>query len=150
VRGEVMDEKTVRKIKLLTRNLGRIFASEKDAALEKQFLKYKDDIYFEALERLNQEEPTNTPDYAAIGKEIGELVAKKNLAYGDSFTRTGAVLRAYFPDGIKPDQYDLMSYIVRTSDKFFRLIANNDPAGENPAMDIAGYSILEVGRRKEK
>lgn len=137
-----MDEKTVRKIKLLTRNLGRIFASEKGAAL--------DGIYFEALERLNQEEPTNTPDYAAIGKEIGELVAKKNLAYGDSFTRTGAVLRAYFPDGIKPDQYDLMSYIVRTSDKFFRLIANNDPAGENPAMDIAGYSILEVGRRKEK
>lgn len=137
-----MDEKTVRKIKLLARNLGRVFASEKGAAL--------DGIYFEALERLNQEEPTNAPDYAAIGKEIGELVAKKNLAYGDSFTRTGAVLRAYFPDGIKPDQYDLMSYIVRTSDKFFRLIANNDPAGENPAMDIAGYSILEVGRRKEK
>lgn len=89
----------------------------------------------------------NKPDYAAIGKEIGVLVAAKNKAYGNSFAQSGDVLRVLYPEGVAPYQYDTLLYITRVLDKLFRMAADNDPDGENPAMDIAGYSILEVARR---
>lgn len=88
--------------------------------------------------------------FTEVGRQIGRIVEMKNSAYGDSFAKTTDALNLYFPEGILPDQYDLAAYIVRTSDKFFRLVADNDPEGENPAMDIAGYSILQVAKKLEK
>jgi len=36
--------------------------------------------------------------------------------------------------------------IVRMLDKLSRIARDNDPMGESPYMDIAGYSILALAR----
>jgi hypothetical protein len=82
--------------------------------------------------------------YMEIGKEIGALVDEKNKAYGDSFHKSGEILKILFPDGVAISQYEDMLYIVRVVDKLFRLATDKDAFGENPAKDIAGYSILKA------
>ena len=85
----------------------------------------------------------------AIGTELGELVAAKNLAYGSSFHRIGGILREIYPDGIKPDQYGDMLAIARITDKLFRLATDPDAFAEDPAMDLAGYGILLTDVRRQ-
>ena len=84
--------------------------------------------------------------FSDIGAEVGKLVHDKQLAYGDSFGRSGECLRQMFPEGIKPDQYDDLLTIARILDKLFRLA--NDPCAfdENPYRDIVGYAILGMNR----
>lgn len=81
-------------------------------------------------------------NYQIIGNEIGKLVDEKNEAYGDSFHKSGDILSILYPNGIKPEQYEDMLYVVRVIDKLFRIATAKDAFGENPAKDIAGYSIL--------
>ena len=81
--------------------------------------------------------------YQSVGAKIGATVDEKQIAYGDSFHRSGRVLEVLYPYGIKPNDYENLLYIVRVIDKLFRLATNNDPHGESPARDIAGYSILK-------
>ena len=80
--------------------------------------------------------------YSQRGEEIGKLVERKNIAYGDSFKKSGEILRLLYPDGMKPDQYDDVLAIVRIIDKLFRIATDRDALGESPWEDIAGYSIL--------
>ena len=80
--------------------------------------------------------------YSQRGKEIGELVERKNKAYGDSFAKSGDILRILYPNGIKPDQYDDVLAITRIIDKLFRIATDRDGLDESPWEDIAGYSIL--------
>lgn len=82
--------------------------------------------------------------YEELGKEIGKLVDLKNAAYGDSFRKSGNVLREMYPDGIRPDQYDDALGIVRIIDKMFRIATDKDAFGENPWREIAGYGILKA------
>jgi len=82
--------------------------------------------------------------YADKGTEIGELVERKNRAYGNSFQEAGAIIRILYPNGIRPDQYDDMLAIIRILDKFFRIATHKDALGENPWQDIAGYAILKA------
>ncbi len=84
--------------------------------------------------------------FSDIGAEVGKLVYDKQLAYGDSFGRSGECLRQMFPEGIKPSQYDDLLTIARILDKLFRLA--NDPRAfdENPYRDIVGYAILGMNR----
>ena len=89
-------------------------------------------------------------NYTDIGAEIGKLVEEKQLAYGDSFGRSGAVLRELFPNGIPPEKYDDLLTIARILDKLFRIATDIDAFGENPYKDIAGYSILGVGKFEKK
>jgi hypothetical protein len=79
-----------------------------------------------------------------IGKEIGEICQAKNKAYGDSFAKTGAILKALYPNGVGPSQYGDMLAIVRILDKLFRIATRKDAFGESPFSDIAGYGILGV------
>lgn len=81
--------------------------------------------------------------YEELGKEIGELVDKKNAAYGDSFNKSGNILRELYPKGIRPDQYDDAMGIVRVIDKMFRIATDKAAFGENPWQDIGGYGILK-------
>lgn len=81
--------------------------------------------------------------YEEIGRTIGALVDEKNKAYGDSFKHAGKILEVLYPNGVRPDQYQDMLYTVRVVDKLFRLATDKDAFGENPAQDIAGYSILK-------
>lgn len=81
-------------------------------------------------------------NYAKLGEEIGRLVEEKQAAYGDSFGKSGAVMRVLYPAGIAPEQMDDALCIVRILDKLFRIATDKDALGESPYRDIAGYAIL--------
>ena len=83
-------------------------------------------------------------DFALVGKEIGELVAQKNVAYGNSFALAGEFLKLLYPYGLKPSDYDNALALVRVFDKMKRIATDKDALGENPWRDIAGYAILSV------
>jgi hypothetical protein len=102
----------------------------------------------EALPRNHSPMPSSTtkPDYAQIGSDIGKLVTEKQAAYGDSFSKAGQILRVYFPNGIKPEQYDSVLTFARVIDKMFRAATDEKAFGESPWKDIAGYALLEVGK----
>lgn len=87
--------------------------------------------------------------YEDIGTKIGKLVDVKNKAYGNSFSKSGELLKVLYPYGIAPEQYDDMLAIVRVIDKMFRIATNKDAFGESPWGDIAGYAILSVGRKED-
>lgn len=80
--------------------------------------------------------------FLEIAVQIGELVEQKNAAYGSSFADAGEFLKLLYPQGVTPEQYDDALLIVRIFDKLKRIATNNDPSGENPYRDIAGYGIL--------
>jgi hypothetical protein len=80
--------------------------------------------------------------YEESGRVIGALVDEKNKAYGDSFAHAGEILKILYPNGISLEQYQDVLYTARVIDKLFRIATAKDAFGENPAKDIAGYSIL--------
>jgi hypothetical protein len=82
--------------------------------------------------------------YEKTGSEIGKLVAEKQVAYGDSFGKSGELLKVLYPDGVMPEDYTDMLTIVRIIDKIFRIATNKGAFEENPYKDIAGYSLLGV------
>ena len=75
---------------------------------------------------------------------LADVLNQKNLAYGDSFTKS-------------VDKYGLSVIGVRLSDKYNRiehLITNhelkeNDESLEDTLLDMAGYSILALKYLKE-
>lgn len=77
-----------------------------------------------------------------MGATIGKLVQEKQAAYGDSFGKSGELLKILYPNGIQPKQYADMLTVVRIIDKLFRIATDRDALGENPYRDIAGYGLL--------
>lgn len=84
--------------------------------------------------------------YAEIGRSIGELVETKQVAYGDSFGKSGQIVRILYPDGIPLEKLDDALTVVRVIDKLFRIATDRDALGESPWKDIAGYAILSLRR----
>ena len=82
--------------------------------------------------------------FEEIGKTIGALVEEKNIAYGDSFSRSQEIIKILYPDGVKPEQYTDMLAITRVIDKLFRIANKKDAFGESPWRDICGYAILGI------
>jgi len=80
--------------------------------------------------------------YENTGRRVGKLVDEKNAAYGNSFSQSEEFLRLLYPKGISTHQYKDVLAIIRIFDKMKRIATNNDPFGENPWLDIAGYAIL--------
>ena len=91
---------------------------------------------------LSPKEEETANEFEQLGREIGSLVDQKQKAYGDSFGRSGKMLRVLYPDGIAPGQYDDALAIVRIVDKLFRVANNRDAFGESPGRDISGYGML--------
>tara|TARA_R110000824_G_scaffold360879_1_gene548649 strand:- start:289 stop:585 length:297 start_codon:yes stop_codon:yes gene_type:complete len=89
-------------------------------------------------------------DFADLGSTVGKLVEEKQLAYGDSFGKSGECLRQMYPDGIKPEQYDDLLNVARLLDKLFRIANNPTAFEENPYQDIVGYGLLGMKRHTEK
>jgi hypothetical protein len=81
-------------------------------------------------------------NYEKKGQEIGRLVDEKQSAYGDSFGKSGEIIKILYPEGIKPEQYQDALAIIRIIDKLFRIANDKGYGGENPFMDIAGYGLL--------
>jgi hypothetical protein len=80
--------------------------------------------------------------FLELGTEIGELVERKNAAYGSSFAAAGKFLAILYPDGLQPAQYDDALLLVRIFDKQMRIATDRDALGESPYLDISGYGIL--------
>jgi hypothetical protein len=81
-------------------------------------------------------------DYEGLGSELGKLIAEKQLAYGDSYGKSGEVLKQLFPNGIPMESYTDALAIVRIVDKLFRVATDPTWGGESPWKDIAGYALL--------
>lgn len=89
-------------------------------------------------------------DWQKAAIEVADLVATKQKAYGDSFGRSGEVLRQLYPNGITPDKYDDLLTIARILDKLFRIATDPDALKEDPDIDIIGYSLLRLVKRRRK
>ncbi len=85
-------------------------------------------------------------NFEAIGAELGRLVDEKQAAYGDSFGKSGAVMRILYPGGVSAEQLDDALTIVRILDKLFRVATARDALGESPFRDIGGYALLAQAR----
>jgi hypothetical protein len=84
--------------------------------------------------------------YVEVAKSVGELVEQKQAAYGDSFGKSGEVMRILYPDGIPPGKLDDALTVVRVLDKLFRIATDRDALGESPWRDVMGYALLSVRR----
>ena len=80
--------------------------------------------------------------FEELGREIGQIVAQKNKAYGNSFAISDEFLKLLFPNGIHPKQYGDVLCLVRIFDKMKRIASQKEAFGENPYLDIAGYGLL--------
>jgi len=89
-------------------------------------------------------------DFIGVGTQIGELVQKKNAAYGDSFNQADKIIKILYPNGISVEQYPDMLCVIRIVDKLFRVATDKDFLGESPFADIAGYGILGVHRHEHQ
>ena len=83
-------------------------------------------------------------NFKEIANEIAEILEKKNIDYGDSFSKT-------------VDEYGLTAYLLRINDKISRIKSLNKKNGEHLVVDesmedtikdIAGYSILMLNYLK--
>lgn len=94
--------------------------------------------------------PKPMSEYEIAALEVGRLVKEKNQAYGSSFLDAAKIMAILYPDGIRPDQYEDATVMVRVIDKLKRVATDNDPYGEDPWEDITGYGLLSRVRRTHK
>jgi ribonuclease HIII len=87
--------------------------------------------------------------FEKIASNLATILSMKNDAYGNAFDKTTQILTLLYPNGIKVDQFKDVHVIVRMLDKLSRIARDNDPTGESPYMDIAGYSILALARDED-
>ena len=80
--------------------------------------------------------------YKDLGSKLGQLVDEKQKAYGDSFGKSGEIIKILYPEGIKPEQYKDALAVTRIIDKPFRIANDKKYGNENPFGDIAGYGLL--------
>lgn len=86
--------------------------------------------------------------FTTIGIEIGELVDRKNAAYGSSFDKCGDFLRLLWPGGLPADRFDDALLMARIFDKQMRIATDQDAFGESPYRDIAGYGLLGAAKHE--
>ena len=84
--------------------------------------------------------------FEKIANELATILKEKNEAYGNAFDKTTAILTLLYPNGISVEQYKDVHVIVRMLDKISRIARDNDPFGESPYKDLAGYAILSLAR----
>jgi len=80
-------------------------------------------------------------EWVRLGNKIGETVAEKNKAYGDSVRKTARMMHILYPD-VPEETISKILLTVRILDKLSRIA--NDPGfnDEDPALDICGYGLL--------
>lgn len=84
--------------------------------------------------------------FKKITDDLAAILSTKDEAYGNAFDKTTQILSLLYPNGIRVEQYKDLHVIIRMLDKISRIARDNDPLGESPYMDIAGYSILSLAR----
>lgn len=90
-------------------------------------------------------------EYSEIGRKVGEVVEEKQKLYGDSYGKSGNVLKILYPEGVLPQQYEDLLFVTRMLDKLFRFTSGTPTSrleqDESPVGDMVGYCLLEM--RKE-
>jgi hypothetical protein len=84
--------------------------------------------------------------YRKKAMQTALLVKRKQKAYGDSFSKSGKIMRILYPKGVNHDQLDDALVMVRVIDKMFRIATSKKAFGENPWEDILGYALLASTR----
>ena len=95
-----------------------------------------------------EEEFPLTSPYLANARDIAFLVMGKQKAYGDSFGKSGNILKELYPAGIMPHQYGDALTVVRIIDKLFSIATKKNAYGESPWKDIMGYALLAATKDK--
>ncbi len=78
----------------------------------------------------------------AQSRDLGPFLVEKNKAYGDSARRVSRMLEVFFPNGIPTKSIEDAYYMIQILNKLSRAAEDNDPAGEDPWLDAAGYAML--------
>lgn len=81
----------------------------------------------------------NKNEFKQYTDRLAQVLLEKNLAYGDSFSKS-------------VDDFGLMVIAIRLSDKYNRIrslikkgeLKENDESLEDTLLDMAGYSILAL------
>lgn len=94
--------------------------------------------------------PASTRPFLVAAIDIANLVEEKQLAYGDSFGKSGKIMTILYPNGISVDQMDDALTVVRVLDKLFRIATKKTAFGESPWRDIMGYALLATVRDGQK
>lgn len=84
--------------------------------------------------------------YLALADTVADTVIRKQRAYGDSFGKSGAIVRVLYPYGIPPEKLEDGLAVIRVIDKLFRIATDRDALGESPWADINGYCLLAMER----
>ena len=87
--------------------------------------------------------------FPELGRRVGELVAKKQAAYGNSFGQSGEIMRVLYPNGVPLEKMEDMLTVVRVLDKLFRIATDRDAMGESPWKDICGYALLALSKAED-
>ena len=82
-----------------------------------------------------------------VAEQIAKTVKEKNEQYGNSFEKSGEILKILYPNGIDENQYGEMLTVTRIIDKLFRIATKYKSDHEDPWNDICGYSLLECEKR---
>ena len=80
--------------------------------------------------------------FKELSAEIGELVERKNKAYGNSFATCAKALELLHPEGIPVEKYQDVLIFVRMWDKHSRIAHEKEAFDESPYRDLCGYSLL--------
>jgi hypothetical protein len=85
-----------------------------------------------------------------VCSELSNLLVEKQEAYGDSVGISADLMKIFYPDGIKPQQYRDSIFVIRILDKISRITrGDNTKFNEDARKDIAGYGILWVAQGAE-
>ena len=95
--------------------------------------------------------PANPGVYDEIAADVAALVTSKQAAYGDSFGRSGEVLRILYPNGIPAEKHARRAHNrPGRSTSLFRVATRKDAFGESPWRDVVGYGLLAIKRDEHK
>ncbi len=92
----------------------------------------------------------NTNRFAKEAKRVAIIVNEKNLQYGNSFEKSGEILKILYPTGIGLEHYDEMLTVIRIIDKLFRIATGHSSDNEDPWQDICGYALLELEKKSRE
>ena len=81
-----------------------------------------------------------------IAAELGGMLDRKRLAYGDNMTIAPKILELLYPNGVPVSAYPTMLLLVRILDKIARLATGGGrfALGEDAWKDIAGYALCAL------
>ena len=89
-------------------------------------------------------------DIREILGEVASIVEEKDKAYGGAVDEVGKFLKILFPNGILPEQFDDLTFILRIFDKLKRMARDPNSLNEDTCQDLIGYASLWLRSRRKR